>query len=200
MTAAEVLIRLVEAGVAVWVEGDRLRYRAPAGALDAELRGRAGRARAGVIALVRAGAVLPVERAAGSAEVRHDFQERAGMLEFEAGMARPAAEREAERPRRARSRLYLSLCACREPRCRRCRNRHLGERPAPASVRMSGLPPGNGLGGGVGAGRSMLSDCLVRTVSVIVSAVIQLGAAATVELPALPAAFRGCGSRLRPRH
>lgn len=97
MTAADVLLRLVEAGVVLWVEGDRLRYRAPKGAIDPELRAQAAAARGALIALVKSGAVLPADRAAWSAEARHDFEERAGILEFDGGMARPAAEHEAER-------------------------------------------------------------------------------------------------------
>lgn len=62
--APDVLLALVSAGAVLWVEDRRLRFRAPAGALDEELRAAAGRVRASLVALVRAGAVLPAERGA----------------------------------------------------------------------------------------------------------------------------------------
>ena len=97
MTAAEVLTSLVDAGVVVWAEGDRLRFSAPTGALTVELRAHAARLRPSLIALVRSGVVLPADLEAWSESVAHEREERAGILEFDAGMTRPAAEREAER-------------------------------------------------------------------------------------------------------
>jgi hypothetical protein len=82
---------------APWVDGDRLRYRAPEGALDPELRAQAAAARGALIALVKARAFLPADRAAWPEGARHDFEERAGVLEFDGGMPRPAAGRKAER-------------------------------------------------------------------------------------------------------
>ena len=101
MSPADVLLRLVEIGVVLWVEGDRLRYRAPEGAVAGELRDQAAAARGALVALVQARGVLPLERADWPEEVRRDFEERAGILEFDGGVARAAAEREAERLVRA---------------------------------------------------------------------------------------------------
>jgi len=53
--APDVLLALVSAGAVLWVEDRRLRFRAPAGALDEELRAAAGRVRASLVALVRPG-------------------------------------------------------------------------------------------------------------------------------------------------
>ena len=95
--APDVLLAVVSAEVLLWVDGPRLRYRAPVGALDARLKGAAGRVRGSLIALVKAGAVLPVDRAAWPEEAVAEFEERAGMLMFDAQMAPGDAEREAER-------------------------------------------------------------------------------------------------------
>jgi hypothetical protein len=97
MTPAAVLLALVEAEVVLWAEGSALRYRAPVGQLDTKLRGQAATARPALLALVQAGAVLPRSREAWPADERERFEERAGFLEFEGGLSRQAAEREAER-------------------------------------------------------------------------------------------------------
>ncbi|MCB9694494.1 MAG: hypothetical protein H6736_22010 [Alphaproteobacteria bacterium] len=55
------LVALAEAGVVLWVEDGRLRFRAPAGVLDEALRARVSACRGALIALVKAGAVLPAE-------------------------------------------------------------------------------------------------------------------------------------------
>ena len=52
MTAAEVVRTLAAAGVELWREGDRLRFRAPSGALTAELRAMVGDHRAELLAFV----------------------------------------------------------------------------------------------------------------------------------------------------
>ena len=101
MTAADVLLALVSAGAVLWVEGGRLRFRAPVGALDGALKASAARSRGGLIALVRSGGVLPEDRAAWSEETTYEFDERAGILTFEAGLAPADAERKAERLVRA---------------------------------------------------------------------------------------------------
>ena len=96
MTAPRVLLDLVEAGVVLWVDAGLLRYRAPAGAVDAGLRDRAAACRGALVALVATGAVLPVDRAAWPEGWREAFEERAGIVQFEAGRSRELAEREAE--------------------------------------------------------------------------------------------------------
>jgi hypothetical protein len=75
----------------------RLRYRAPVGALTEALRAAAAGCRGSLTALVRAGAVLPPDRAAWPPAWREAFEERAGLIEFEGGQPRAAAEQEAER-------------------------------------------------------------------------------------------------------
>lgn len=102
MTAVEALLATVEAGVVLWLDGDALRFRAPSGALDADLRVRVVASRGGVVALLRAGASLPESVATWPAEARERFEERAGILEFDGGLAREVAEREAERLERVR--------------------------------------------------------------------------------------------------
>ena len=101
MTPADVLLALVEAGAVLWVEADRLRFRAPAGALSDELRAQAGVCRAALVALVRAGGVLPPEVGAWPEPWREAFEERAGIVEFDGGLPRVADEQEAERLVRA---------------------------------------------------------------------------------------------------
>ena len=97
MSAPDVLLALVEAEVVLWVDGGRLCFRAPAGALTDELRGRAARCRGALVALVKAGVVLSPDRG-GWPEVAVDLaEERAGICEFHGGLARHEAERLAER-------------------------------------------------------------------------------------------------------
>ena len=97
MTAPSVLLALVEAGVVLWVEDGRLRFRAPDGALTAEIRDGAARCGAALVALVEAGAVLPAGRDAWSVQLHERWEERAAVMEFEGGLVRELAEREAER-------------------------------------------------------------------------------------------------------
>ena len=52
MTAAALLRALIAADVDLWREGDRLRFRAPAGALTGDLRALVGEHRAALLALV----------------------------------------------------------------------------------------------------------------------------------------------------
>jgi len=109
MTAANVLLALVEAGAVLWIEDSRIRFRAPAGALGGGLEARARACRPAIVALVRAGAVLPAELAAWPAEERDRYEERAGIQQFEGGLPREVAEREAERAARlAHIRTFLA--------------------------------------------------------------------------------------------
>lgn len=97
MRPEDVLVALVDAGVVLWVDAGQLRFRAPAGALDIGLRDQVAGCRNVVVALVRAGAVLPSGVSDWPSVQRDDFEERAGLLEFDGGLARAAAEIEAER-------------------------------------------------------------------------------------------------------
>jgi hypothetical protein len=109
MTAANVLLALVEAGAVLWLDGDRLRFRAPRGALGGDLDARSRACRPALVALLRAGAVLPPDLAAWPADERDAYEERAGIRQFEGGLPREVAEREAERDvRLARLRDFIA--------------------------------------------------------------------------------------------
>lgn len=97
MSPADTLLAVVNAGVVLWLDGDTLRFRAPAGTLNGDLRSRIASARGAIVALVRAGACLPASLAAWSADDRAELDERAGIMEFDGGLVREVAEREAER-------------------------------------------------------------------------------------------------------
>lgn len=102
MTPGVALVALAEAGVVVWLDGDRLRFRAPPGALTDGLRAEVVRCRPGLVALVAAGGALPPQRERWPEGWRAAWEERAGeeragVMEFEGGLPREAAEREAER-------------------------------------------------------------------------------------------------------
>jgi hypothetical protein len=97
MTPGDVLVALAEAGAALWAEGDALRFRAPPGALSADLRAAAGGCRSALVALVRSGGCLPADVRRWPETWRDAFEERAGILQFEAGRPRELAERDAER-------------------------------------------------------------------------------------------------------
>ena len=116
MSAAEVLIELVEAEVVLWLDGDRLRFRAPEGAVTGELRERVATCRAALVALVKAGAVLPATRSDWPEEVAFDFEERAGICEFEGELPRDQAEREADKCLRlAHTRSFIEAAALMRP-------------------------------------------------------------------------------------
>ena len=115
--APDVLLALIEAGVVLWIEGDRLRFRAPDGALDADLRDRAAACRGALVALLKAGAVLPPDLAYWPADARESVEERAAIMEFDGGLPRDAAEREAERcVRLEHARAFVARAALRSPR------------------------------------------------------------------------------------
>jgi hypothetical protein len=97
VTPADVLLACVEAEIVLWLDGDRLRFRAPCGALDDRLRARVPACRGALVALLHAGACLPPAVAEWPEVRRAAFEERAGILEFDGGLAHEAAEREAER-------------------------------------------------------------------------------------------------------
>lgn len=97
MKPQDVLRALVDAGVVLWVDGGRLRFRAATGVVDHATRAQVPSCRVAIVALMRAGAVLPVRVADWPIGHRDDFEERAGILEFDGGLARTAAEIEAER-------------------------------------------------------------------------------------------------------
>jgi len=73
-TQRDILQRLHDAGVTLTIEGDRLRYRAPAGAMTPDLR---------------------ADLAAWKPDLVYEYHERAGILEYEAHMPRAEAERHA---------------------------------------------------------------------------------------------------------
>ena len=93
----DVILALVEAGVVLWVDGDRLRFRAPEMALDDELRRRAAACRKALVALVKSGALLPPDLGSWPPEWCEAFEERAGLMQFDGGLPKDQAEAEAER-------------------------------------------------------------------------------------------------------
>jgi len=114
---AEVLLALVEAEVVLWADGDRLCFRAPDGALVPELRAAAARCRGALVALVKAGAILPADRAAWPVEAAESFEERSGICEHHGELPRPAAERVAKRCVRVEhARAWLDRAALRSAR------------------------------------------------------------------------------------
>ena len=97
MTAADLLMEFVEAGVVLWLDGEQIRYRAPAGVLDQRRRAAVSEHRPVLVDLLRSGVILPPDVNAWPMDAREDLEERAGILEFEGGLPRTAADREAER-------------------------------------------------------------------------------------------------------
>ena len=94
--AADLLLDLVEAGAVLWLDGEQIRFRAPAGALDQRRRGLVAEHRPAIVELLRSGALLPLEVTAWPADAREDLEERAAIQEFDGGLDRVTAEREAE--------------------------------------------------------------------------------------------------------
>jgi hypothetical protein len=97
VSAADLVISLTEAGCALWIASDKLCFRAPKGVVSEERRGELVAVREAAIAVLRAGVALPADRPAWSQDLQAEFEERAGLLEFEGGLDRSRAEHEAER-------------------------------------------------------------------------------------------------------
>jgi hypothetical protein len=97
VNVADLLVQIVELDIVLWTDGDRLRFRAPEGALDGQTRASAARCRGALRALVDAGAVLPIDRGSWPDDAVDAFEERAAIMEFDGGLTRAHAEREAER-------------------------------------------------------------------------------------------------------
>ena len=70
----EIIQRLHDAGIVLTVDGERLLWRGPAGAMTPELRAALGEIKPGLV---------------------YEYHERAGILEYDAGLPRPEAERKA---------------------------------------------------------------------------------------------------------
>ena len=102
MTAADLLVELVEAGVVLWLDGEQIRYRAPSGALDQWRRDLVVEHRSALVDLLLAGLALPRDVDDWPDSARESFEERAAILEFDGGLARVTAEREAARLVRVR--------------------------------------------------------------------------------------------------
>jgi hypothetical protein len=80
--------------VSVWLEGGRLKYRGPVAAID-ELRDQVASERVSLVQLLEVGG-LPRAVRAWPVNERELFEERAGVMEFDGGLARPDAELFAE--------------------------------------------------------------------------------------------------------
>jgi len=94
--AADLLLELVEAGAVLWLDGEQIRFRAPAGTLDQRRRGLVAEHRPELVELLRSGVVLPPDVTAWPPDAREDFEERSAIQEFDGGLDRATAEREAE--------------------------------------------------------------------------------------------------------
>lgn len=98
-----VLDQLADLGVVLHVERDRLRFRAPVGAVCPAVRARVAAVRPELIAALaeEAAGGLPARIATWPEAWRDAFEERAAIMEFDGDLPREAAEREAERCVRA---------------------------------------------------------------------------------------------------
>jgi hypothetical protein len=97
MTPPTVLFALTKAGAVLWLDNGHLRFRAPAGAVDPVLHALAAACRTALVALLKAGALLPPDLAVWPSDERDAYEERAAIREYEGGLPRAVAEREAER-------------------------------------------------------------------------------------------------------
>jgi hypothetical protein len=89
MNAAEVLVDLQAKGVALAPDGDRLRWRAPKGAMTPELLARVREAKPALLALLS----RPVPASDGDrTDWREWFEERAAVIEHDGQAPRPEAE------------------------------------------------------------------------------------------------------------
>lgn len=93
MTAVEVLAACDAKHIRLVVVGDHLQYRAPRGAVTDALREAVARHRADIVEMVRARIAVAHEAPAAWPEPwRERFEERAAILEFDAGLTRKNAE------------------------------------------------------------------------------------------------------------
>lgn len=97
MTAADLLLELVGAGVVLWLDREQIRFQAPSGVLDRRRRGLVGEHRSSLVGLLRSGAVLPPDVDDWPGDTREDLEERAAIQEFDGGLTRVEAEHEAAR-------------------------------------------------------------------------------------------------------
>ena len=93
-TAFQVVADAADAGVSLWVEDGRLRFRGPAGVVDDQLRRRIAGLRASLVDLLRSG--LEASRGSWPEAARADFEERAAVMEHEGGLSLAEAELRAE--------------------------------------------------------------------------------------------------------
>ncbi len=97
MNPAEVLSSLVNDGCALWIDEDRLGFLARAAVMTPERRQAVRAVRDGVRALLATGAGLPALRRDWPGDAVAAWDERAGIIEFQGGLAREVAELDAER-------------------------------------------------------------------------------------------------------
>jgi hypothetical protein len=94
MSPVEILRRLYDAGVELFAAGAKLHYRAAPGAYTPELRDLVARHRAALeIELQRIACDLRDEAATWPEGAREAYEERAAILEHDAGLPREVAER-----------------------------------------------------------------------------------------------------------
>lgn len=94
MNGLTLMEALAEVGVSVWLEGGRLKYRGPVGAID-DLRDQVASERVSLVQLLQVGG-LPCDVRAWTPSERELFEERAGVMEFDGGMPQAEAELFAE--------------------------------------------------------------------------------------------------------
>lgn len=102
MTPVELLQELTDADVALWVDGDRLRYLAGR-SLAPTLRVAVAAGRAELVALLRRGVALPADVGAWPEGHIEALDERAAVMEFDGLLGRAEAERAAEHRVRLRA-------------------------------------------------------------------------------------------------
>jgi len=93
-TPADVLEECRALGFELWAEGDSLRCRGPAGVMTAELRAALVEHKAAILAVLRILADLD-DSSSQPEHYREHFEERAAILQFEAGFTRAESERKA---------------------------------------------------------------------------------------------------------
>jgi hypothetical protein len=93
MTSKELFANLKKHGVELSLDGENLRYRAPKGVLTSELRQSLTEQKQAILTLLSQPS--PIGAAPTVLDERMDFEERAGIMEYDGGLTRVEAERRA---------------------------------------------------------------------------------------------------------
>lgn len=102
MTAIDVLNDLKSRDVRLSARGDRLAWEAPAGVMTADLKAMLASRKADLLAVLEGdwnkAALVLIDREPDRdrrTDLRYQFEERAGILQYDGGLSRADAEREA---------------------------------------------------------------------------------------------------------